>query len=666
MRLIWTALVVVAVLAAGAPTAAPARPAGQPTAAAPGAVAQIAQSAARFRALTLSITPNPSVAGQPVALTGRLTGSGVGGRRVVLWHRLTGERRFRPVRAVYTTPQGRYTLTRGAGQTIHNGSWYAQAVGRRSPVVAQRVQAVMTLADDNPVQQPGQPVRFSITVAPRHAGERVLLQQVLGPNAVRTIASVRLDGASRATTIQRFTAQSAMRIRAQLPGGRRNARSTTPSVLVTIGYGIHQIKHIVVIMQENRSFDSYFGTYPGADGIPPGACAVDPATGQCVAPYHDTNDRNTGGPHGAAAAVADVNGGKMDGFIGQAEQGRRCTTNDPSCSVCTTPGATACLDVMGYHNANEVPNYWQYARNYVLQDHMFEANASWSLPQRLYMVSEWSARCARTGDPSSCANALQSPALTPDVAPAGSRPPDYPWTDMTYLLHAAGVSWGYYVFAGGEPDCANDQSVTCSAPGQNAKTPGIWNPLPYFDTVRQNKQLGNIQSLKNFYVAAENGSLPAVSWINPNNKVSEHPPALVSAGQTYTTSLINAIMNGPNWNSTAILLSWDDWGGFYDHAVPPTVDQNGYGLRVPGMVISPYAKTGAIDHQVLSHDAYNKLIQDDFLAGQRLDPARDGRPDPRPTVRENVSGLGDITNDFDFSQQPRPPMLLPAHPPPGM
>jgi len=217
------------------------------------------------------------------------------------------------------------------------------------------------------------------------------------------------------------------------------------------------------------------------------------------------------------------------------------------------------------------------------------------------------------------------------------------------------VSWGYYVFAGGEPDCANDDSVTCSSPGQNAKTPGIWNPLPYFDTVRQDGQLGNIQSLKNFYVAAQNGSLPAVSWINPNNRVSEHPPGLVSAGQTYTTSLINAIM-----------MSWDDWGGFYDHVTPPTVDQNGYGLRVPGMVISPYAKTGAIDHQILSHDAYNKLIEDDFLAGQRLDPARDGRPDPRPTVRENVSGLGDITNDFDFSQKPRAPMLLPAHPPPGM
>ena len=96
------------------------------------------------------------------------------------------------------------------------------------------------------------------------------------------------------------------------------------------------------------------------------------------------------------------------------------------------------------------------------------------------------------------------------------------------------------------------------------------------------------------------GTLPAVAWIVPENTVSEHPPAKISAGQAYVTSLINAAMQGPDWNSTAIFLAWDDWGGFYDHVVPPMVDQNGYGLRVPGLVISPYAKKGYIDHQTLS------------------------------------------------------------------
>ena len=131
------------------------------------------------------------------------------------------------------------------------------------------------------------------------------------------------------------------------------------------------------------------------------------------------------------------------------------------------------------------------------------------------------------------------------------------------------------------------------------------------------------------------------------------------------TGLINAIMQSPDWNSTAILLSWDDWGGFYDHVVPPAVDQFGYGMRVPGIVISPYARQGYIDHQILSHDAYVKFIEDDFLGGQRLDPATDGRPDPRPDVRETNPQLGDLSADFDFTQTPRPPLLLPVHPAPG-
>ncbi len=121
-------------------------------------------------------------------------------------------------------------------------------------------------------------------------------------------------------------------------------------------------------------------------------------------------------------------------------------------------------------------------------------------------------------------------------------------------------------------------------------------------------------------------------------------------------------MKGPGWNSTAIFLSWDDWGGFYDHVVAPAVDQNGYGLRVPGIVISPYAKRGFIDHQTLSSDAYLKFIEDDFLGGARLDPATDGRPDRRPDVRENQPVLGNLEQDFNFSQPPRAPVLLPINP----
>ncbi len=120
----------------------------------------------------------------------------------------------------------------------------------------------------------------------------------------------------------------------------------------------------------------------------------------------------------------------------------------------------------------------------------------------------------------------------------------------------------------------------------------------------------------------------------------------------------------PTGSSTAIFLAWDDWGGFYDHVVPPTVDAQGYGLRVPGLVISPYARHGLHrPSDALSFDAYLKFIEDDFLGGQRLDPKTDGRPDSRTVVRENAKALGNLVSEFDFTQHPAKPKLLPLHPP---
>ncbi len=424
-----------------------------------------------------------------------------------------------------------------------------------------------------------------------------------------------------------------------------------------------KIKHIIIIMQENRSFDQYFGTYPGADGIPmqngvPTVCANDPKTGNCVKPYHDTHDIDAGGPHGASSATADIDGGKMDGFITAFRGAQKACKNPdtPGCAKGTTP------DVMGWHDAREIPNYWAYAQNFVLQDKMFEPNASWSLPSHLFMVSGWSAYCTQQGDPASCQNALDGPPNGLSAANAGKT--DYAWTDLTYLLHKENISWNYYLSEGQEPDCEDD-AMLCQPHGQKLAVPGIWNPLPGFDTVRQDGQVKNIQTLDRYLEAAKNGTLPAVSWIVPENKVSEHPPAKVSAGQAYVTGLINAAMQGPDWDSTAIFLSWDDWGGFYDHVMPPVVDQNGYGLRVPGLLISPYARKGYIDDQTLSFDAYLKLIEDFFLGGARLDPKTDGRPDPRPTVRENAPQLGDLLAEFDFSQTPLPALVLSTNPPPG-
>jgi phospholipase C len=480
---------------------------------------------------------------------------------------------------------------------------------------------------------------------------------------------------------------------------------------------IHKIQHVIVIMQENRSFDSFFGTFPGADGIPVKngqftVCVPDPRAGGCDTPYHDPSLINGGGEHEETDARTDIDGGKMDGFVKAAEQSlsRGCRATNPPTPVCLPTNAP---DVMGYHDAREIPNYWRYAQEFTLDDHMFEPVASWSLPAHLYEVSGWSAHCTTTS-PSSCTNdpavatvsdfqscltargvplnevltgglspAQQSAVgtclsiLTPAqrqslIAMAGGGESQqlgtYSWTDLTYLLHKNGISWAYYVQSGVQPDCDENPDQTaagCAPVAQGASTPSIWNPLPAFVDVKDDGQVGNIKDLSTFYTAAERGRLPAVSWIAPAQANSDHPPANLATGQAYVTNLINTIMRGPEWDSTAIFLTWDDWGGFYDHVVPPTVDQNGYGLRVPAIVISPYAKKGMIDHQTLSFDAYNKFIEDDFLGGSRLDPKTDGRPDPRPDVRENAPVLGNLVSDFDFNQSPRPAITLSTHPAPG-
>jgi phospholipase C len=637
----------------------------------------------RGAGISIDLTPIPAVAGDALTISGGLVGVPRGASRcgitVQVWRREAGQRRFTPIAAAVTTPGGQYQVVLPAGAIETNSELFASAGSVHSPTIEAVVQAVVTLSSTATFAVAGDRETLSGTVVPGHPGQRVLLQ-LYANGGWQTTARPRLDHNSNYSIVRRFTTAGTQIWRTVLPQDERNDQSTSSPVTVKIAplTGIHKIRHVVVIMQENRSFDSYFGTYPGANGIPHGVCVPDPMGGGCVAPFHDSADLNYGGPHSAASAVADINGGLMDGYVAQAQSGLGCGTGttNPNCSLCTEQSATTgqpakCVDVMGYHDAREIPNYWTYAHNYVLQDHMFEPNASWSLPAHLFMVSEWSAFCTNPFQPFSCHGALQwpNPDWTSGTVSAINGPsdqqPHYAWTDLTYLLHAQNVNWGYYVFNGTEPDCQSDSSVTCAPVQQTAQTPGIWNPLPSFTDVAQDGQLGNVQTLSNFFQQATSGTLPAVSWIDPNGTVSEHPPSLVSAGQTYVTGLINAIMNSPDWKSTAIFLSWDDWGGFYDHVIPPILDRNGLGMRVPGIVISPYARSGVIDHQILSHDSFNRFIEDDFLGGQRLDPTTDGRPDPRPTAREANPLLGNLAADFNFNQAPRPPLILPVHPAPG-
>lgn len=447
-----------------------------------------------------------------------------------------------------------------------------------------------------------------------------------------------------------------------------------------------KLRHIIIVMQENRSFDHYFGTFPGADGIPSDVhghftvCVpLDPTNPKkgCIAPFHDPHLNNAGADHQYADAAADIDNGAMDGFV------YRQTGGLPGCHK-PKPGFCPGIkihDVMGYHTDAEIPQYWAYAKAFVLQDHFFQSAPSWSFPNHLYLASEWSANCSSPLDPFSCFS--DSKMAFRKFGRPKAKALTMPWANIIWLLDNAGVTWKYYLSPGDRPDCAEVVGVTCGIDQQKPGVPGAWNPFPFFSTFKSSEAnhpgyaADHVVVLDEFWRDARNGALPAVAWLAPSGYISEHPPHNLKTGMLYVTSVVNAIAQTRYWQDTAIFVTWDDWGGFYDHVVPPVSDKGnrqilGYGLRVPGLVISSWAKGATIDHQTTSFDAYNRLIEDLFLGSRRLNPQTDGLPDSRPDVREalpyvidRMTGeavrVGDLLNDFDFSQQPLPPLILPDH-----
>jgi phospholipase C len=433
-----------------------------------------------------------------------------------------------------------------------------------------------------------------------------------------------------------------------------------------LGFG--NINHLIFVVQENRSFDHYFGTFPGANGIPRNAdgsfdvCVPD-NDGTCWKPYHDSGPFDVGGPHNEWASDHDIHGGAMDGFVTALGRIKTCVKGEISeeCekALADNPGSP---DAMGYHTAADIPNYWAYAKHYVLQDRMFAPTDSWTLPAHLYLVSAWSAKCSdlTTPDPdaSSCKTDLGHPGSM-EGKPFGvvSEMP-YRWASIPWLLDNHDVSWAYYV----GPDTCLDE--TCANDGPEA-TPRSWMAISGFRNVAYTNHMDNIRTYPDFFDRAASGTLPAVSWVVPFKGNSEHPTHPIDEGQAWVIEVVNAVMQGPpeQWQHTAIFVTWDDWGGFYDHVVPPIIDEGGYGLRVPALVISPWVKGGTIDSQTLSFDAYLKVIEDRFLDGQRLDGQNEGWQDPRPTVREDVHQLGDLRKEFDFSQRPVSDLVLDPNPP---
>ena len=487
------------------------------------------------------------------------------------------------------------------------------------------------------------------------------------------------------------------------------------------------LKHFVYIIQENITFDHYFGTYPGANGIPKGVkFAYRPGGAPEVAPFHLTqthipHDLN----HSWQAAHVSADGGKMDGFLwgewplalsyywkgtlpqpdpediipvsgvlaqasghggggkkvrprlrarraivqfdkdndglldaqeltlllatlprphpsaqslimqfdkdGNGQLGplelaaffrQQATRSGESEAVAagqlptqhlTAPpaGPTPAWvnNTLSYYDWHEIPNYWEYARRFTLCDAFFSSLAGPSEPNHLYTVA------AQSG------GLVNNPPLN-----LAGQDGVYTFPTMAELLEKSGVSWKYY-----------DEKP-------NPHKHSLWNPMPGFRSFQKNPALmSHLVGLDEFYQDAKSGRLPQVCWIVPTPADSEHPPADSARGMRHVTDLINAIMQSSAWKDTAIIVTWDDYGGFYDHVAPPQVDQYGYGPRVPALVISPYARRGYICHTPFDFTSPLKLIEEGF----GLSPL---------TARD--ASARDMLDCFDFHQKPLAPDLI--------
>ncbi len=487
------------------------------------------------------------------------------------------------------------------------------------------------------------------------------------------------------------------------------------------------LKHFVYIIQENISFDHYFGTYPGANGLPKGEkFAYQPGQTPSVAPFHLAqthipHDLN----HSWQAEHVSADGGRMDGFLwgewpqalafywkgtlpqmdpedimpvsgalvqaggmGGGKNGghpreraaRAIAEYDKDHDgtldaaelaplLPAVPGASpdpqvvlrnfdadhnAQLDLeeltkffrrhqpkggaeeavvagqlptqhlsappsgptpdwvnntLSYYDWHQIPNYWEYARRYTLCDNFFSSLAGPSEPNHLYTV------------------AAQSGGLV-NNPPPGINGQDgvYTFPTMAELLERSGVSWKYY-----------DEKP-------NPQKHSLWNPMPGFRAFQKSPALmAHLVGLDQFYADVKSGNLPEVCWIVPTAIDSEHPPADSARGMRHVTDLVNAIMQSSAWKDTAVVITWDDYGGFYDHVPPPQIDQYGYGPRVPTLVLSPYAKRGAICH-----------TRFDFTSPLKLIEAKYGLP-PLSTRDASASDMRDC---FDFRQKPLPPDII--------
>jgi phospholipase C len=363
------------------------------------------------------------------------------------------------------------------------------------------------------------------------------------------------------------------------------------------------IKHFVTIMQENHTFDNYFGTYPGAEGLPREVCIpvkpFDPSNTECIEPFHirgGIEDLD----HSTATHLLQFNDARLDGFVYALEQ-------------LNQTGEQA----MGYYDGRDIGYYWNLADRYVLFDRFFSSAIGGSVWNHMFWVA---------GAPGSQENST----------------PYYGFRGVPTIfdrLERAGISWKFYVQN-------YDPRVTfrVARKGEDDRPQVVWCPLlaiPRFvDDPKLNK---HIVHLDQYYKDLRNGTLPAVSYIVPSG-ASEHPPGSIQAGVRFVAGLIHALMQSESWESSAFHVTYDDWGGWYDHVPPPRVDRYGYGFRVPAFMVSPYAREGYVDSTTMDFASIPAFIEENW----RLDPLA-----PRD-AKANT-----FMRSFDFGRGPREAAFIP-------
>ncbi len=386
--------------------------------------------------------------------------------------------------------------------------------------------------------------------------------------------------------------------------------STSTEKLSPAATSSYPIKHIVVIMQENRSFDNFFHGFPGADSAQSGMDkgTIVPLSPVPLAETYDLDHTHPGWWNA-------WDNGLMDGFA-------QAQTNPP-------------LAAYSYVPSSQIQPYWTMATQYTLADRTFQSNTGTSFIAHQYMVAAQSGDADENPSPTSAPWGCDAPAGTTVqlIGPNGTDLPGvfpcFDYQTMADLLDAKGITWRYYAPANGPP------SNTTSSAYEAIRH------IFYGNEWKSN----NISPQTQVLTDIANGDMAQVTWIVPDWLHSDHPGNNSDEGPDWVASIVNAVGASPFWNSTAILIMWDDWGGWYDHVVPQSIDNMGPGFRVPLIVVSPYAKHGYVSHQVYETASLLTFMERNFGL---------------PNLGARDATANDLFDCFDYSQKPTPFIAIQA------